>query len=190
MVGNDIIDVRLAKKGPDWKGARYSKKLFTSKEQSYIGDSNQNNLMIWQLWSMKESAYKLYLQLGNTRFYNPKRLECHLEGSDATVSIGDFSCKVMTQHTSDYIFSEAKLSDKIAISDVVRLESDRYNGQSLGLKTRFFRKLSGLMGIDEQSLKILKNENGVPSLYTYEKRLPFHFSLSHHGRYGMYSIIL
>ncbi|MEM9680031.1 MAG: 4'-phosphopantetheinyl transferase superfamily protein, partial [Bacteroidota bacterium] len=101
MVGNDIIDVSLAMKASHWRRDRFLEKLFTPKEQSYIFQSEHQEAMLWQLWSMKESAYKLYMQKGGSRFYNPKRIECQMEMSNTTASIEEFNCKLRTTHTSD-----------------------------------------------------------------------------------------
>jgi len=76
MIGNDIVDIAEARQRSNWQRPRFLDKLFTLQEQQLIQNSDNSFLMVWRLWSMKESAYKLYTQLHPSRFYNPKQFEC------------------------------------------------------------------------------------------------------------------
>ena len=53
-------------------------KIFTLKEQSIIATSADPFKTVWRLWSMKESAYKVFIQAGGIRFFNPTKIECSL----------------------------------------------------------------------------------------------------------------
>ena len=65
MIGTDIIDIVEAKKTSNWERPRFLEKLFTSNEQQLIHNSENKFVMVWRLWSMKEAAYKLYIQLNS-----------------------------------------------------------------------------------------------------------------------------
>lgn len=78
MIGNDLVDLKLAAKQSNWQRKGFLDKLFTPIEQGYILNSDNPFETVWLLWSMKESAYKVYLQMHNDRFFAPKKLMCHL----------------------------------------------------------------------------------------------------------------
>lgn len=78
MIGNDLVDLKLAAKQSNWQRKGFLDKLFTPKEQGCILNSSNPFETVWLLWSMKESAYKAYLQTHNERFFAPKKLACNL----------------------------------------------------------------------------------------------------------------
>ena len=48
MVGNDIVDIGLAKKSSNWTRSRFLDKLFTKKEQQLIFHSENSFNMVWR----------------------------------------------------------------------------------------------------------------------------------------------
>ena len=77
MIGNDVIDLALAQKESNWKRKGFLDKIFTQKEQLLISNSQNPELMVWNLWSRKEAAYKIYNRQTQNRAYIPKQLECY-----------------------------------------------------------------------------------------------------------------
>lgn len=63
MTGNDIVDIKQAAAESNWKRKGFLEKIFTPHEQEYIGQSALPEEMVWKLWSMKESAYNIYINL-------------------------------------------------------------------------------------------------------------------------------
>ena len=78
MIGNDVIDLSLAKTASIWQRKGFLSKVFTAKEMGYIKKTEHPFHMVWQLWSMKESAYKINMQQYQRRFFSPKKIECTL----------------------------------------------------------------------------------------------------------------
>ena len=76
MIGNDIVDLALAKKESNWKRKGYLDKILTVSEQLLIQKSTNQELAIWNLWSRKEAVYKIILQKGGKRGYYPRKIEC------------------------------------------------------------------------------------------------------------------
>ena len=76
MIGNDIIDLKLAKKESNYLRAGFLEKQFSSNEQAIIKSTSNTFLLVWRLWSMKEAAYKVYTQQNETRFFAPKKFDC------------------------------------------------------------------------------------------------------------------
>ena len=61
-LGNDIIDLNLAKTQSNWERKGFLEKQFTEQEQEIILNSTNSFLQVWLFWSMKEAAYKCYTQ--------------------------------------------------------------------------------------------------------------------------------
>ncbi len=188
MIGNDIVDLAEARQKSNWKRPRFLEKLFTFNEQQLIHNSINPFLMVWRLWSMKESAYKLYTQLKPSRFYNPKQFECEINDSEGKVSYKDFSCYIKTNMTSQYILSEARLVDKAMISELVKIDNSSPKQQSDSTKDILLSKIAEDYQILKKELKVVKSEFGIPSVYQNSKKLNMSISISHHGNYGAYAI--
>lgn len=191
MVGNDIIDIAATKRSKDpkglgWKRPGFVKKIFTESEQKLIVDSGDPFITVWQLWSMKESAYKIFIQAGGTPFYNPKRIECQLEGLNGKVEIGDLILQTKSIVNEDYIFSTAtdELSD--IKSKVFNIGTD-VKLQSQNLRNQLLKDFSQENDLEIGKLKIEKIKNGIPRLFYDEKDLGLSISLTHCGEFGGYS---
>lgn len=75
MIGNDVIDLELAKKESNWKRKGFLTKLFTSFEQELIAKATNQEEMVWMLWSMKESVYKAYQRINYNEGFYPIKIE-------------------------------------------------------------------------------------------------------------------
>lgn len=186
MVGNDIVDLAVAKKESNWQRPRFLDKLFTSKEQHLIYTSEDAFLMVWRLWSMKESAYKLYTQLNPSRFYNPKSFECQVERTSGIVKFQDFQCYVQSKITSSYIVSEARLKNFIINSEVISFNPKDAKEQSEILKMKLLERISKDYNISVDNLNFKKSEFGIPQVNFNSECL--NISLTHHGNYGAFAI--
>lgn len=76
MLGNDIVDLDLAKTQSNWRRKNYLDKIFTIEEQLIISSAKNPNEIVWLLWSMKESAYKIHNRKTGIRNFAPKSLQC------------------------------------------------------------------------------------------------------------------
>jgi phosphopantetheinyl transferase (holo-ACP synthase) len=76
MIGNDLVDLRVAKQDSNWRRNGYLDKIFTVAEQNLILQSNPRDEMVWLLWSMKESAYKIHNRQTGERKFAPTQLVC------------------------------------------------------------------------------------------------------------------
>jgi phosphopantetheinyl transferase (holo-ACP synthase) len=76
MIGNDIVDLELAHKESNWKRNGFLDKIFTQNEQLLILNAKNPEVMVWNLWSRKEAAYKIYNRKTQIREYIPLQLEC------------------------------------------------------------------------------------------------------------------
>lgn len=75
MIGNDLVDLDLAKSESNWERKGYFNKIFTDYEQKLILNSTNKSVLIWVLWSRKEAVYKIILQQNGTRGYYPLKIK-------------------------------------------------------------------------------------------------------------------
>lgn len=81
MLGNDIVDLNLAKIQSNWRRKNYLSKIFTEDEQQLILSAGNSDVMVWILWSMKESAYKIHNRKTGIRNFAPKSLSCRVHSN-------------------------------------------------------------------------------------------------------------
>lgn len=179
MVGNDIVDLNEAYKASNWERPRFLEKLFSDAEQFFIKNSDDPFIMVWRLWSMKESSYKLYTQLNPSRFYNPKAFQCSIKGNKGIVTFKDFMYYLETKTTSNYIISEARLAEHKLESSIFRFKMAEPKWQSAILKSKLLERFSGDFQLNKDAFNIPVLINGK-DLYN--------VSLTHHGKFGAYVI--
>jgi phosphopantetheinyl transferase (holo-ACP synthase) len=159
MIGNDIVDLALAQIESNWKRKGFLDKIFTKNEQLLISNTKNPEVMVWNLWSRKEAAYKIYNRQTQIRGYFPLQLECFdleiINGiTFGKVAIKDFIYFTKTTITSQFV-------NTIAVENI--------QGFNL-IKTLDNRK------------NIRKN-NGIPSCFEKEDLASRPISISHHGRF-------
>lgn len=106
MIGNDIVDLRQAMLESNWRRKGYLDKLFSTKEQNWILKAKDQTQMVWLLWSMKESAYKIHSRRNNWRAFAPLKLICQtleikgerVTGSVQCENITFFTQSMLSQH--------------------------------------------------------------------------------------------
>jgi len=76
MIGNDIVDIATSRIESNWNRKGFLNKIFTIEEQVQIQNSENQEIMVWNLWSRKEAAYKILNRMTQIRIFNPKQLEC------------------------------------------------------------------------------------------------------------------
>jgi phosphopantetheinyl transferase (holo-ACP synthase) len=75
MIGNDVVDLILARKESNWKRKGFLNKLFTASEQKLIFNATNQEEMVWMLWSIKESVYKAYQRINYNEGFYPTKIE-------------------------------------------------------------------------------------------------------------------
>ena len=183
MIGNDIIDLKLAKKESNYRRAGFLDKQFSSSEQALIQSTPNTFHLIWRLWSMKEAAYKVYTQQNETRFFAPKKFDCLISSDlNGFVYFKNKLFYTSTNINDKYIFTLASFNKETkAFSQVVKPNLlDKIIKNKLEDETEF-----SSMGIFKK-----KSRNGVPLYYHKNILLTKSCSISHHGNYGVFSLLL
>lgn len=155
MIGNDIVDLDLARKESNWMRKGFLDKIFSPNERLLIHNDSNPELMVWNLWSRKEAAYKIYNRITEIREYFPQGLQCNYEDNQSgTVAINEFIFYTQTQVTKDYVYT-------IAVSEI-----------------SIWNKIKVL-----DSLKNIKKENGIPYILNVVSNTISPVSITHHGRF-------
>lgn len=175
MIGNDIVDLNIAKTQSNWKRRGYLDKIFTENEQSLIFESENPETKVWNLWSRKEAAYKIFNRSTKIRVINPKKFACFdisIQENDLTgkVILGDKTFFTKTIVNADFINS-------VAMTD----ENQKYSNEIFNIKlyNSFLKKK-----------KIFKNQFGIPYIFD-EKTLETKIiSIAHHGSFCSYMSVM
>ena len=182
MIGNDIIDLSLAKTESNWKRRGFLEKQFSANEQHFILNAPNSFEMVWRLWSMKEAAYKIFTQQHSVRFFAPKKFECKLmqdlKGVVCYKGQQFYTSSIINQQ---YIFTKAYLSkEESPCSEMVSPDQ---------IDTMIRRRLNVLTALKMSGIKQKKSKNGAPSYHYKTTLLTSSCSISHHGKYGAYSFL-
>jgi phosphopantetheinyl transferase (holo-ACP synthase) len=183
-IGNDIVDLNLAKTQSNWQRKGFLEKQFTQKEQREILNSENPFLKVWLFWSMKEAAYKCYTQKFEARFFAPQKFECSLTSEE----IGKVVFKGNVFYTTSffnalYVYTTAReTKEKVAIFSAVGLP----NTIDSDLKI----KLASAIGVPSEAIEKRKTFIGAPLFYHQEELVTPSCSISHHGNYGAFAFTL
>ena len=79
MIGNDVVNLTLAKTESNWQRKGFLDKVFTKGEQNIIFGSENQDITVWTLWSRKEAVYKILRQKGESRGFYPLLINCSHE---------------------------------------------------------------------------------------------------------------
>lgn len=133
MIGNDIVDLALAKKESNWKRKGYFDKIFTVSEQFLIQKSANQNIAVWSLWSRKEAVYKIILQNGGKRGYYPIKIEC----LDLNFENGS------VQFQNQFFYTKTIVTEESVYSVAVEYEEDFENIKNIENDNSLF-KIDGI----------------------------------------------
>ena len=155
MIGNDVIDLELAKTESNWQRKGFLNKIFTENEKILIEKSQNQELMVWNLWSRKEAAYKIWNRQTGIRKYNPVQFECF----NVELEIGFVVFK------KELYFTKTEVSKYFIHTISVLKKAD-------------FKKIETL----KNSTNIIK-KNRIPFYFNQELNILFPISKSHHGNF-------
>ena len=187
-IGNDIVDLNLAAVQSNWQRRGFLEKVFTTQEQNAIQNSNNPFELVWRMWSMKESAYKLYVQIKKERFFNPKSLECSiLSNTRGKVQIRDHIFKTNTEYDKQCVFTNTFIGKSTKyFSNRFNLNNSNQSEQTHSVLLEFVAQKDQLK---PEYLTIQKTALNTPQLHYKNEPLPYGISLTHHGIWGAFSII-
>lgn len=189
MIGNDIVDLALAKTQSNWRRRGYLQKIFTKEERHQILDSENRDKMIWLFWSMKEAAYKAWQRKNDLApKFNPRNLECILESTNSEKATG----KVIIKEES--FFTKSFFNFNLIHSLATCRENEKIIWKSLSskedLKQSLLREFAATKGLFSELPELKKNRNLIPQFYINNEALSYNFSLSRHGNFSGFALSL
>lgn len=128
MMGNDLVDLQLAKTQSNWQRPKFLKKIFTKVEQAFISNSKNPELQVWRFWTMKEAAYKAYNRETGIRGFFPWKLHCEMEDFRnvkfaGKVSIDDRIYFTETIENEEFVYTIAASSLQY-LDNIIEINSD------------------------------------------------------------------
>ena len=182
MIGNDIIDLSLSKIESNWQRRGFLEKQFTANEQKLILAAKNSFVLVWKFWSMKEAAYKVYVQQNEIRFFSPKKFDCLLTSEkEGLVHFKDQIFYTSSTVTQKYIFTVASLEK--ATKAYSKFTMPELIDKMIKSKLEYVTTLSA------KEIEQKKSKNGVPSYYYKDMILTKSCSISHHGNYAVFSLL-
>ncbi|WP_332368794.1 hypothetical protein [Spirosoma telluris] len=126
--------------------------------------------MVWLLWSMKESAYKVSVRETGNRMFAPQKLACHINlFRDEMVEGVVFYKKAYSTKsviTSQYITSVASHTSILTYfhQEVIRFGSATHQHQSAMVREKIRQYATHHLVTPEDHISISKESNGAPEL--------------------------
>lgn len=202
MIGNDIVDMNDERNFNRSSQQRFLNKLFTASEQKLIASSDMPDHMVWILWSIKESAYKVINKYTGERSYAPLSYEVKMKEVnvlntaflESTVAVSDTILFARTFVTENFIYSNASTSLSLLNSVKWKIEERSVmNPEQQSIAIREFAKkhIAEHTGINISGIFISKDNAGVPLVYIDNKISgEVSLSLTHDGNYSAYACLL
>ena len=192
MTGNDIVDRKAAAVESNWKRKGFLEKIFTLQEQQYIHEAALPEEMVWKLWSMKESAYKIYTRQYGGKFFAPQKFTCTiLTRSTGKVDINNISYYTTTIFAKNYIYSIARQAEPLMTSFInccFTIPQPGHIKQQEFIHEKMITRYALVTGRTKKDMSIIKNKNGIPSLYCSNDNVRIPASITHHGRFAAFTI--
>ncbi len=193
MIGNDIVDLREARLKSNWERPGFLEKVFSSSEQELIHSSKNPFQMVWRLWSMKESAYKFYVQKSPApiRGFYPSKINCQINSEqEGEVIIQGLMVRTNTVLCPEYVFTSTFSKANVMAETVIfSLPPENSKIQSTFTRNKLIDFLVQKYQLKREHLKIKKDKNNIPEIFYRSGLLALSCSLTHHGKYGGCSVI-
>ena len=179
MLGNDIVDLSAARKESNWRRRGYLEKIFTQFERNLIKCSSNPDLIVWTLWSIKESVYKAHFRNTHHWEFAPAKIKVEnikITGESAVAEASYHNIKYFAQATFYGCFVHAiALIDPLKFSDIQIVE--------LKTNSRDYTRLLINRNIIKKTEIVVKDKAGIPNITTEEELYKAPVSISHHGNY-------
>ncbi len=190
MLGNDIVDLSLATEQSNWQRKGFLRKLFSDKEIDLIYDSEKPDLMVWRLWTMKESSYKADFRSSKKRKFNPRKFQCELvDKAKGYVQYEGHIYKTNSLIKFNFIHTSSWHSRCNSNLSEPKIETFKKQVSSAKLYQSLIFNVALSKGYKEEDLQIIKTTMGVPEIYKDQRKIETLCSISHHGRYGAFIIM-
>lgn len=196
MIGNDIISIQMIREQPRANNAAYLAKVLTRNEFNTLENTIDKELVLWKMWALKESAYKLEYKINKIRRFAPKTIECKVDQPESRWSLASIHTASSTYWGkvwhNKYVIHALVASSKAELTAIkfgtTFLHADQPADQSFLVRKELREMVSNNLGLNKEDLSIHKEE-GIPIVSLKDKVLKLDISLSHHGHWGAISFL-
>lgn len=180
MIGNDIVDLQVAKEQSNWQRRGWLQKICTDVEQNDILSSKNPEMLVWKYWSMKEAVYKAHQRhFKLSPVFNPKSFECTLAGK---VYVDNSVYKTNTEIQDRYIYTIARISNKNYFSSVYENITD--------IRSKIKKALCQKLNTHISLICLEKDTNRMPTIRVDQKMIHIPISITHHGQYSAFVALM
>ncbi|CAN5215301.1 hypothetical protein BH23BAC2_BH23BAC2_11990 [soil metagenome] len=188
MIGNDIVDLKLASMESNPLRPGFLEKIFSVLELRSLDNSTKLITDIWLYWAMKEAAYKAHQRrFSLLRRFNPQKFIvtgiCPQTRDSGKVIVDGYQYYCQNVITKEFIHSTATGGDIAANFETIFCPPRE-------IRSTLRERLAQVLSIKSRELCLEKDNNFVPQIIHRGLGLPIPFSLSHHGSYGAFSFQL
>lgn len=190
MIGNDVVDLGLARRQSNWQRPGFLEKVFTAYEQQVIGKVADKHRAVWLMWSMKEAAYKAHQRrFGLPRKLNWTSLECRVNSfrgsrTSGVVAIEQCLYYSFSRVTAEVIHTFAAGEKNLPVRSRLLATGSRE------IRGKLLAEMAMLLGLPKSEISLVKDPRGIPHIYLGDTRFHSPFSLSGHGRFAAFSVPL
>ncbi|HNI44349.1 MAG TPA: 4'-phosphopantetheinyl transferase superfamily protein [Chitinophagales bacterium] len=187
MLGNDLIDLSLPDNQGKAQQPRLLQKICTPSEQDYIRQQKDPHRALWQVWSCKESAYKVAIKNDYPPCYRPLDL-CVLPYNEqsAIVQTPIGMLHTRTFFADQYLHTIATLHlaqlDKVPYK-IWELPTNNEQYPPEVLREYYHTFIGEELQLPVEQLQIRKNALHIPQVYCQEQLLPCDISISDDGNF-------
>lgn len=191
MTGNDIVDMQVAATESNWRRKGFTEKIFSPQEQQYINDAALPDAMVWRLWTMKESAYKIYTRQYGGRFFTPKKFRCILlTETTGLVRFNNIAYQTTTVNAKDHVYTIARTEGAESvdfINSCFPLPKTDLSKQQQFIYKKIIACYHSITGELKKNITVNKDKNGIPFLNC-NSNLQIPVSITHHGHFAAFTI--
>ncbi|RZJ72743.1 4'-phosphopantetheinyl transferase superfamily protein [Flavobacterium sp.] len=130
MIGNDVVDLKAAKAQSDWRRKGFLEKLFLEPEIRLIQNSENPDISVWNLWSRKEAAYKIFNRQTGIRKFNPTFFACADLNPESNVRFGNEIVYSKTEVNPEFVHTICVSDEKLFgfVSEIPKSEIIKIDG--------------------------------------------------------------
>jgi phosphopantetheinyl transferase (holo-ACP synthase) len=187
VIGNDVVDLADREARAAAQHPRFDERVFAAEELSLLEAAPERERARWALWAAKEAAYKAARQLDPEVRFHPREIVPR----DGTVEIGALRVRVRVDSRGDALHAVATAAPAppgpprvlCGVAELLPARDEGGAARALALEAG-----AAALGVPREELEVAK-QGRVPRLLLRGEPLGA-LSLSHHGRFAAFALLL
>jgi phosphopantetheinyl transferase (holo-ACP synthase) len=185
VIGNDVVDLRDPESAPAALHPRFDARAFCDEERACLAAAADPGRLRWALWAAKEAAYKAARRLDPSLRFHPRRFV--VEGDAVRHGQRRFRVRVREAGGALHAVAAAEGCDpERALAASAAVGEARAPGAARALA---LAAAAPLFAAAPGELAVVR-EGRLPRLLLRGSPAPAVLSLSHHGRFAAFALLL